>query len=57
MKNAVYGKTMENLRNQSQTICDKKLFENYLVAMRRGKVTLTINKSTYVAMCILGLSK
>ena len=48
---------MENLRNQSQATCDKKLFENDSVAMSRSKVTLKLNKPAYFGMCILGLSK
>ena len=34
-----------------------KVFCNYLVAIRKSKVTLTHNKPTYVRMCILELSK
>ena len=48
---------MENLRNQSLATCDKKLFENDSVAMRRSKVTLKLNKPVYVGMCVLGSSK
>ena len=34
-----------------------KIFDNDLVAIRKNKVTLTLNKPTYIGMCILGLSK
>ena len=34
-----------------------KIFDNYLVAIRTNKVTLTLNKPAYIGMCILELSK
>ena len=34
-----------------------KIFENDLVAIRKNKVTLTLNKPEYIGMCILQLSK
>ena len=34
-----------------------KIFGNYLVTIRKNKVTLTINKRAYIGMCILELSK
>ena len=34
-----------------------KIFDNDLVAVRKNKVTITLNKSTYIGMCILKLSK
>ena len=34
-----------------------KIFDNVLVAIRKNKVTLTLNKSAYIGMCILELSK
>ena len=34
-----------------------KIFENDLVAIRKNKVTLTLNKPAYNGMCILELSK
>ena len=34
-----------------------KIFDNELVAIRKNKVTLTLNKPTYIGMCILELSK
>ena len=35
----------------------QKLFDNDLVGMRKSKVTLKLNKSTYVGMSILDLRK
>ena len=74
MKNALYGKTMEHLRNRidirpvsnekyylrwrSKPIyMSQKIFDNDLVAIRKSKVTLTLNKPAYVGMCILDLRK
>ena len=34
-----------------------KVFDNDLVAIRKNKVTLTLNKPTYIGICILKLSK
>ena len=34
-----------------------KIFDNDLVAIRKKKVTLTLNKPAYIAMSILELSK
>ena len=34
-----------------------KIFDNNLVAIRKSKVTLTLNKAAYAGMCILDLSK
>ena len=31
----------------------QKLFDNNLVAIHKNKVTLTLNKSAYVGMCVL----
>ena len=74
MNNAVYGKTMENLRNSiniklvrinkddlkwkfKPSYMSHKIFDNDLVAIRKNKVTLTLNKPAYIGMCILELSK
>ena len=74
MNNAVYGKTMENLRNRidvklvsnkkdylkwtsKPSYMSHKIFDNDLVAIRKNKVTLTLNKPAYIGMCILELSK
>ena len=34
-----------------------KICDNDLVAIRKSKVTLTLNKPTYIGMCILKLTK
>ena len=34
-----------------------KLFDNDFVAIRKNKITLTLNKLAYIGMCILELSK
>ena len=34
-----------------------KLSDNGLVVIHKNKVTLTLNKPTYIGMCILELSK
>ena len=62
---------MENLRNRidvklasnkkdylkRSSYMSQKIFDNNLVAIRKNKVTLTLNKPAYVGMCILELSK
>ena len=35
----------------------QNIFDNSFVAIRKNKVTLTINKPAYVGICILDLSK
>ena len=73
MNNAAYGKTMEILRNRIDVklVINKKDYleqtskPNYtphkifndLVARRKNKVTSTLNKPTYIGMCILELGK
>ena len=74
MNNAVFGKTMENLRNRidlklvnnekdylkwtsKPSYMSQKIFYNDLVAIRKSKFALMLNKPAYVGMCILGLSK
>ena len=34
-----------------------KIFDNDLVAIRKNKVTLTLNKPAHIGMCMLELSK
>ena len=68
--NAVYGKTMENLKNRidvklvsnkknylkwtsKPSYMSHKIFENDLVAIRKNKVTLTLNKPAYIGMSLL----
>ena len=74
MKNDVYDKTIESLRNRidlrlvsnerdylkwtsKPRYMSKKIFNNDLVAIRKRKVTLTVNKPAYVKMRKLDLSK
>ena len=74
MKNSVYGKTMQNLRNRinvklvsnkkdylkwtsKPTFMSHKIFDNDLVAIRKNKVTLTLNKPASIGISILELSK
>ena len=71
MNNAVYGKTMENLRNVSlannnknylkwtakPSFITRKIFDNNLVEIHKIKTTLTLNKPGYVGMCMLEISK
>ena len=35
----------------------QKIFDNNLVAIRKSKVALKLNKPAYIGMCILELSK
>ena len=35
----------------------QKVFDNDLVAIRKIKITLTLNKPAYVGMCLLDLAK
>ena len=74
MNNAVYGKTMESLRNRTDvklvrkkkdylnwtskpSYISHKIFDNDLVAIRKNKVRLTLDKPAYIGMFILKLSK
>ena len=53
MNNVAYGKAMENLKNRidvklvGKKIVSQKIFNNDLVAIRKSKVTLTLNKPAY----------
>ena len=74
IKNAAYGKAIENLRcridlkfvsnkrdylklTSKPSYISQKIFDNDLVAIRKNKVTLTLNKPSYIRMCILEFSK
>ena len=73
MNNSAYGKTMENLNGinvkfvsnkkdflkwtSKPSYMSHKIFDSGLVAIRKNKVTLTLNKPAYIRMCILELSK
>ena len=74
MNNAIYGRTVQNLRNtidvklvnnekdylectSKPSYMSHKILDNNLVAIHRSKVTLKLNKSAYIGMCILELSK
>ena len=71
MNNTRYEKTMENLGNEidvslvnNEKVYIKctskkshKIFDNNLVAIRKNKFTLMLNKSAYIGKCILELSK
>ena len=52
MKNAVYGKSMENLRNRVNI----RLVNNQVIQHKILKTTLTLSKATYFRICILELS-
>ena len=44
-------------RKAQSTYMSHKISENDLVATRKSKVTLTLNKPAFIGMCILQLSK
>ena len=43
--------------HQNQAVCRKKIFDNDLVAIRKSKATLKLNKPAYNGTCILDLSQ
>ena len=57
----LYIEKMENVRNRINvklaSYMSHKIFDNDLVAIRKGKVILTLNKPAYIGMCFLELSK
>ena len=74
MSTALYGETMENLRNRidvrlvsnkrdhlkwtsKSNYMSQKIFDNDLVAIRKSKVTLSLNFSAYIGIYILDLTK
>ena len=72
MTNTIYGKTMENVRNRISVklvnsekdfkctwkprYMSHKIFDNNLVAIRKSKLALKLNKPAYIGMCVLELS-
>ena len=63
MNNAIYRKTMENNEKDYLKCTSKpsymphKIFDNNLVAIRKSKLALKLNKPAYIGICILELSK
>ena len=74
MKNALYDKPIENLRNRIDikllsnkkgclkwtarpSYISQKIFDTDLVAIRKNKIMLSLNKPAYVGLCILDLDK
>ena len=52
------NKKKDYLKCTSKPSCmSHKIFDNNLVAIRKSKVVLNLNKSAYIEMCILELSK
>ena len=62
IRNIIDGKLVSNKKDylkwtSKSSHMSRKIFENDLVAIRKNKVTLTLNKPAYNGMCILELSK
>ena len=62
LKNRMAVKLVSNKKDYLKLISkpsyiSHKIFDNDLVAIRKNKVTLTLNKPAYIGMCILELSK
>ena len=73
MNNALYQKTIENLRNRidvksvnkkrllkstsKPSYVSHEIFKNSLVAIRKNTLALKLNKPAYIGMWILELSK
>ena len=72
MNNAIYRKTMQNVRNRIDVkllnnekeylkskprYMSHKIFGNNLVAIRKSKLSLKLNKPACSEMCILEMSK
>ena len=62
LRNRIDVKLVSNKKNYSKwtsrsSYMSHKIFDNDLAAIRKNKVTLTLNKSAYIEMFILELSK
>ncbi|XP_025832733.1 uncharacterized protein LOC112905137 [Agrilus planipennis] len=57
MNNAVFGKTMENIRKRSVVKLAATIFNENLVAIELNKTEVYFNKPIYVGMSILDLAK
>ena len=62
LKNRIGVKLASNKKDylkwtSKSSYMSSKIFDNNLVAIRKNKVTLTLNKPAYAGMCILDLSK
>ena len=62
VRNRIDVKLVSNIKDYLKWISkpnhmSHKIFDNDLVAIRKNKVTLTLNKPAYIGMCILELSK
>ena len=62
LRNKVDVKLVNNIKDYLKCISkpsymSHKIFENNLVALRKSKVSLKLNKPAYTGMCILKLSK
>ena len=62
LRNRINVKLVNNekdyLKCTSKPICmSHKIFENNLVAIRKNKLPLKLNKPSYIGICILELSK
>ena len=62
LRNRIDVKLVSNKKIYLKWICkpsymSHKIFDNDLVAIRKKKVTLTLNKPAYIAMSILELNK
>ena len=62
LRNRIHVKHVSNKKDylkwtSKPSYISKKIFDNDLVAISNTTVTLTLNKLTYIGMCILDLSK
>ena len=62
LRNRIDAKLVSNKKDylkwtSKPSYMSRKIFDNDLVAMRKNKVTLTLNKSAYIGICILELTK